>query len=435
MAQDDLDFKSDKLSSEIDSLLQHVAEQAGDELPGSSYVHSYVSRRKLNTGLTVPAKIVQSTALHPLAKTMCSHKHGLLQRWTMGKAVFPSVRLVVVPHNNQDETDIVYLSRQALTACGYKPPDDTWFLVLINRPPSIKESNVQVVRAMMCDEPVCKVYHTKIGTMDGDYDGDTMTVWLLPPTYLHGSLGSMCHSSNASDELAASNICSEPGCFTTADVAAKLLATMPPSVGTVPPAVTLPGQSDMLDNFMAAGGCKQTHLDALIGGCHWELCRAGLGRTCEPTHAHVARAPLPPRLVLELRKARRAMCLQKAGVGLVGSDCRQMRSALSYLTVSKTSRVMWGSSTQLGNLTDGGLSPSKVQPGMAGLRIAMRVSASYTQSALDVHKLSVLNMQHLCSCLSKSLVAPVTSASEQRAASQADDIIMMVHERLGRLIS
>ena len=140
--------------------------------------------------LTLLTKVIRSLYLYPLAKTMCSHKHGLLPRWKMGKVV-TFIRLIVVPHDDDKHAGMVYLSSQALSVGVHKPPDTSRFPVLIDRSPSIKESNVQVVRVALCQELVCKMHHSKMGSMDGDYGGDTMTVWLLSPTYLHGSLGSV----------------------------------------------------------------------------------------------------------------------------------------------------------------------------------------------------------------------------------------------------
>ena len=154
---------------------------------------------------------------------MCSRKHGLLPRWKMGKVMFPSVRLVVVPHDDGKHADIVYLSNQALSVCVHKPPDISWFLVLIDRSPSIKESHVRVFRVALCLELVkCKMHHSTMGPMDGDCEGDTMTVWLLSPTYLHGSLGSVPLSSLPPDEPSAVAVSNHQGCFTAHDLVSML---------------------------------------------------------------------------------------------------------------------------------------------------------------------------------------------------------------------
>ena len=95
--------------------------------------------------------------------------------------------------------------------------------MLIDRSPSIKESHVRVFRgALGLGLVKCKMHHSTMGSMDSDCEGDTMAAWLLSPTYLHGSLGSVPLSSLPPDEPSAVAVSNHQRCFTAHDPVSML---------------------------------------------------------------------------------------------------------------------------------------------------------------------------------------------------------------------
>lgn len=82
------------------------------------YIRSHEERRAEHTGYRMQESI-RSSNLHPMTKTLMPTKRGLMRRWIRGKVLQPSIRAVIIPHDDPDSSLLlvpdVALSRMGLT--------------------------------------------------------------------------------------------------------------------------------------------------------------------------------------------------------------------------------------------------------------------------------------------------------------------------------
>lgn len=361
-----------------------------------AYVSDFNRHRAEKGGFRMQ-KRVGASDLHPLTKTLCPSKHGAMRRWIRGKVVIPSLRAVAVPAETGSPGRVL-LPSAALARMGISidPAAESKTLAVINRPPSISLSSVQSVEVGEWDSHCVGIDPRAMATVQGDYDGDELQVWLL---------------SKASAAEIARLV--EPVFGTLPEVdqleaqGAALARGSAPSSGSP----QLPEVPTAMEALVCLGPKVSSLTKSLLAGPAVRAATAGqLQALCEQLPAGMATGAGDPLV------ARAGLAEQRRVQARVGADTRLMRLALSPLASDGRGNVMWAGKVI------GTIDPSPLR-GLPGLRLAVSVGSAYQQGHLDAHKMIAAR---LSPCrLAESLVSPRQSVMASRPFVPESNVLLM----------
>lgn len=373
-----------------------------------AYVSDFNRHRAEKGGFRMQ-KRVGASDLHPLTKTLCPSKHGAMRRWIRGKVVIPSLRAVAVPAETGSPGRVL-LPSAALARMGISidPAAESKTLAVINRPPSISLSSVQSVEVGEWDSHCVGIDPRAMATVQGDYDGDELQVWLLSQASaaeiarlvepVFGTLPEV-------DQLEAQGAAFP--CIVDGLGSAALARGSAPSSGSP----QLPEVPTAMEALVCLGPKVSSLTKSLLAGPAVRAATAGqLQALCEQLPAGMATGAGDPLV------ARAGLAEQRRVQARVGADTRLMRLALSPLASDGRGNVMWAGKVI------GTIDPSPLR-GLPGLRLAVSVGSAYQQGHLDAHKMIAAR---LSPCrLAESLVSPRQSVMASRPFVPESNVLLM----------
>lgn len=271
---------------------------------------------------------------------------------------------------------LICLPEVAMAKMGLDPAKEV--RVLCNRAPSISLTSIQPVRAVSWQHLAVGISPRLIANMQGDFDGDEISVWVMPEGCIREAEARIeCPRAELKeyDRLGSADVESYSIAKGLGPALAGLFTEMPPGVNVFV-------KTGVVEQGYAAGFC-------FSGGAECGVKGAGLTDQSLSKLFHVLNpSPIEQRTDLSLQKS-----LQ----GSIGSDTRLMRLALTNLVCDSA-----------GNLVLGRRLICRVPPGVCeghvGLRLSIRVGYLYQQAMLDSHKLKALGSS--ADHLAESIVAP-----------------------------